>query len=196
VLTQEITVESRPPESTGPPTRWQENHGNLLLAFVAIIFVIGGLLIAYRQTRFVPPQFPEADMIETLEVPAAAVEAANAVTINVIGAANDFGSMKLAIYDSESSFNKTSTALMLESALIVEGEATFIIPVERLPASIAVAAYHDENDDGELNRNRFGIPTERYGFSRNARALTGPPSFKQAVMNRPKPGEAIDLFIR
>jgi uncharacterized protein (DUF2141 family) len=61
---------------------------------------------------------------------------------------------------------------------------------------MAIAVYHDENNDGQLNRNRLGIPTERYGFSRNARGLTGPPGFEQAVIRRPKAGETIELFIR
>jgi uncharacterized protein (DUF2141 family) len=54
-----------------------------------------------------------------------------------------------------------------------------------MPAEIkklAIAAYHDENANGELDRNALGIPSERYGFTNNARGITGPPSFEDAVV--------------
>ena len=70
------------------------------------------------------------------------------------------------------------------------------VSLHLLPSKIAVAAYHDENNDGQLNRNRLGIPSERYGFSRNARGMTGPPSFQQCVISRPSVGKTVDLFVR
>jgi uncharacterized protein (DUF2141 family) len=51
----------------------------------------------------------------------------------------------------------------------------------------AVALFHDENDNGRLDRV-VGIPSEGVGFSRNPRLMFGPPRFVQssfAVTNRP-----------
>ena len=45
----------------------------------------------------------------------------------------------------------------------------------------AVTAFLDENSNNKLDSNLFGIPTELYGFSRNARGLAGPPSFADAA---------------
>ena len=194
-MTQEITVESEPPQQADPPTRWQENHGNLLLTFMAIVFVIGGCVLVYRQNRFVPPRFPESNMIETPVLAVDEVDPEANVTIIVTGAATDFGSIKIAIYQSESTFNQTELAMLSETVSIVDGEATWTVPLQ-LPNKIAVAAYHDENSDNELNRNQLGIPTERYGFSRNARGLTGPPSFKQTEIDTPAAGGTINIFIR
>ena len=50
------------------------------------------------------------------------------------------------------------------------------------PGRYAVATAHDENGDGGVNRNLFGIPTEGFAFSRNARALFGPPSFEETAV--------------
>ena len=50
------------------------------------------------------------------------------------------------------------------------------------PGDYAVAAFHDADDDGELNANVLGIPTEGYGFSNGARGLMGPPSFESAAV--------------
>ena len=48
------------------------------------------------------------------------------------------------------------------------------------PGEYAVQAYQDENDDHEVNRNRFGIPTEGFGFSHDASFSLGPPKFLHA----------------
>ena len=50
------------------------------------------------------------------------------------------------------------------------------------PGDYAVAAIHDADDDGELNANVLGMPTEGYGFSNGARGLMGPPSFEAAAV--------------
>ena len=59
-----------------------------------------------------------------------------------------------------------------------------------------IAAYHDENNDSELNRNRLDVPTERYGYSRNTEATNGLPNFVESVIKRPKPGDTVNIFIR
>lgn len=43
----------------------------------------------------------------------------------------------------------------------------------------AVSVIHDENSNGELDTN-FGIPSEPYGFSNNARGMFGPASFEDS----------------
>jgi uncharacterized protein (DUF2141 family) len=44
----------------------------------------------------------------------------------------------------------------------------------------AIAIYHDENENGELDRNFLGIPSENYMFSNYATGNFGPPSFEDA----------------
>src|SRR6478672_5685764 len=48
------------------------------------------------------------------------------------------------------------------------------------PGNYALAVIHDENMNGKLDTNLMGIPVEGYGFSKNARALLGSPSFSTA----------------
>lgn len=48
------------------------------------------------------------------------------------------------------------------------------------PGNYALAAFADSNGNGRLDRNVLGMPTEPFGFSRDARALFGPPDFEQA----------------
>jgi len=45
----------------------------------------------------------------------------------------------------------------------------------------AVQAWHDQNDNGHIDRDLLGIPTEGIGFSRNPPIRLGPPSFEDAA---------------
>ena len=51
------------------------------------------------------------------------------------------------------------------------------------PGQYAVNAFHDENGNGELDTNLFGIPTEGYGFANDPRTTFGPPDFEDAAVN-------------
>lgn len=45
----------------------------------------------------------------------------------------------------------------------------------------AVAVYVDNNRNGKLDKNFFGVPKEMYGFSNDARGMFGPPDFTEAA---------------
>ena len=61
------------------------------------------------------------------------------------------------------------------------------------PGTYALAVVHDENMNGKLDTKWLGIPTEGYGFSRDAKALLGAPSFSSASF--PYDGKDLDLTI-
>ena len=199
-MTQEASFEKEQQVFSPVKTRWQENHGNMLMAFVGLILLVGSGVLLYRQNRFVPPRFPDSDMIVIPDAEysesAAELPADELIAIRIAGAANNKGAIKVAIYGSEESFNRPEQALLTNSLPLREGEALWILPVAQLPDRIAIAAFHDENEDGRLTLNRLGIPAERYGFTQDARGLTGPPSFDQAVIDRPPGGETLFIFIR
>ncbi len=51
------------------------------------------------------------------------------------------------------------------------------------PGRYAVAVWHDEDGDQELDSNWIGIPKEPVGASNDAEASFGPPSFDDAVFD-------------
>ncbi len=63
---------------------------------------------------------------------------------------------------------------------IVNGRAHCVF--ERLVpgAEYAVAVFHDENGNDDLDRGVFGIPTEGTGASNDARGFMGPPPYDGA----------------
>ena len=66
-----------------------------------------------------------------------------------------------------------------EKGYIVEKSATIIFKSVP-PGSYAIAILHDENNNQKMDKNMLGIPKEGYGFSNNASAPFGPPSYKKA----------------
>ena len=61
--------------------------------------------------------------------------------------------------------------------------------------SYAVAIYHDANNNGVLDKNLVGAPTEAYGFSRNARSTFSAPSFEDAKIDL-KENKSIEIWIK
>jgi len=48
------------------------------------------------------------------------------------------------------------------------------------PGTYAMVVIHDANMNGKLDTNFLGIPTEGYGFSKDAKGVIGAPSFSAA----------------
>jgi uncharacterized protein (DUF2141 family) len=52
---------------------------------------------------------------------------------------------------------------------------------KKIPAgTYGLSAFHDQNNNGKLDTNLLGMPTEDYCASNNARGVLGPPSFNDA----------------
>ncbi len=67
------------------------------------------------------------------------------------------------------------------SAIYRDVTATQILS---LPAGeYAIALFQDLNENGALDSNILGIPSEPYGFSNNARGKFGPAKFTQAAFS-------------
>ncbi len=65
----------------------------------------------------------------------------------------------------------------------------FTIVFEDVPAgNFAISAFHDTDEDFELDKGMFGIPSELWGVSKDAQGFMGPPSFGQARLEL-APGE-------
>ena len=112
---------------------------------------------------------------------AAAVASAADLTVTVKDVRNTTGSVLIVVYD-EGSFGKPELAKAKQKANATQGEVKFVF--HDLPAGkYAVAAFHDENGNGKLDRNSLGIPTEGYGFSNDAQGTGGPPKFAQAAFD-------------
>ncbi|MEQ8904187.1 DUF2141 domain-containing protein [Ekhidna sp.] len=85
------------------------------------------------------------------------------------------GSLKVAIYNHEDHF--LSKEVMSDGRAIDANSMEFSF--KGLGKGVyAISIYQDENDNGKLDSNFMGIPSEPYAFSNNAKGMFGPPSFE------------------
>ena len=54
---------------------------------------------------------------------------------------------------------------------------------QKEPGVYAIRYFHDENNNGKLETNLFGMPVEGYGYSNNAKPNFGPVEFEQIKFN-------------
>lgn len=123
---------------------------------------------------------------------AGAAQAAD-LTITVNGLANAEGKVLLAAYDSADTFLKRPVGISWADAQAGSIKAV----ISNLKAGdYAVSLYQDKNGNKRLDSNMVGMPTEPYGFSRDATGSFGPPSFEQARISVPDNGTEIAVTLR
>ena len=113
-------------------------------------------------------------------LPAAALD----LHITVLGIRSDKGKIAALAFSSSDGFPEQSTKALARARVDAHtGKVT--LTLKNIPAGkVAVAVLHDENGDGQLNRNFLGIPLEGVGLSGKPMA-DGPPKFKDAVVAVP-----------
>jgi len=87
--------------------------------------------------------------------------------------------VRAALYDTDRGFAAADGRLAFRTRQ-GEGESVALRFTDLPPGRYALAVYCDLNANGKLDSNLLGMPTEPYGFSRDARSLFGPPDFEQA----------------
>ncbi len=107
------------------------------------------------------------------------------------------GTCYLALFASAEGFPRQSNRAV-RTLRVPVGAATCAFSFDGLPpGSYALAVFHDENDNGRLDTNFLGIPTERLGFSNDARGMMFfPPSFTAARFAVPGTGAVISVKLR
>ena len=117
------------------------------------------------------------------------------IHVDILGIKNNVGTVACALFDSPDGFPKEflryATNIMVIQIRDAEARCDFLdIP----PGTYALAVSHDENMNGKLDTNWLGIPKEGYGFSNEAKAGFGAPSF--AAASFPYDGQDMELTIR
>ncbi|EED32345.1 hypothetical protein NOR53_3588 [gamma proteobacterium NOR5-3] len=104
---------------------------------------------------------------------------ADQLIIDVTGIDRPGGSIMAAVFDSAEAWEDNGKAVAVDKDSVYGPSARLIFP--NLPAGdYAVKLYHDEDNNGKLDSNMLGIPSEGFGFSNNPNAL-GEPDFEEAA---------------
>jgi uncharacterized protein (DUF2141 family) len=89
------------------------------------------------------------------------------------------GSIQFALFTSEADYLKKP----VEKKIIKSTGNDVTVIFENLqPGDYSLSVIHDENENGELDSNAFGIPKEGFAFGNNALGSFGPPPFEKTTI--------------
>jgi uncharacterized protein (DUF2141 family) len=102
------------------------------------------------------------------------------IIVKVTDIVNKEGKLFIGLYNKDDdTFASTSKYYKVINLFIESNETRYTF--KNISNGIyAIAIFHDENGNKELDTNIFGIPSEGYGFSNNIRPKFRPASFEEA----------------
>jgi uncharacterized protein (DUF2141 family) len=106
------------------------------------------------------------------------VQAQSSIAVQVENLKSDKGVCRAYLFNQSEYFpNKVEKAFASKVVKISGNKAS--LNFEKVPAgTYAISVIHDENNNGKLDTNMLGIPTESYGASKNALPSMSMPTFK------------------
>ena len=103
------------------------------------------------------------------------------------------GSLYIGVYNTEAGFMKEDKACFKKIVPVkTTGNISFDVS-ELKPGTYAISCFHDLNDNGKLDTNFMGIPSEPYGFSNNARPKFRAPKWSEAKFEVKAEGGQISI---
>ena len=133
-------------------------------------------------------------VLAALSWPAASQAPCPGIHVTVLDIRNSTGTVACALFESPEGFPvdflRAATNIMVIKVRKTQARCDFEdIP----PGRYALGVIHDENMNGKLDVNAFGIPKEGYGFSNDAKGWLGAPTFEAASFQYD--GRTLDLTI-
>ena len=105
------------------------------------------------------------------------------ITIDVSGIKERKGKLQVALFNSAEGFPDKAKPFRAEALNITEDNPLQVVFKDLPAGDYSVAAYHDKNGNGKLDKNLVGIPVEDYGFSNDTRGTRmSAPSFEDTKM--------------
>jgi uncharacterized protein (DUF2141 family) len=90
------------------------------------------------------------------------------------------GKVYVAVYSKEADFLRKEK-IFIGKTVEISAKGIASVSFENIVAgTYAIAAFLDENGNGKMDTNLFGIPKEKYGFSNNIRPMMRAATFKEA----------------
>ncbi|WP_271079142.1 DUF2141 domain-containing protein [Aurantiacibacter sp. MUD61] len=104
------------------------------------------------------------------------------VTVTITNLRNSDGVVRACMTRDEDRFPRCQNSDLGYRVVVPAGEAATLRFRNVAPGTYAIALLHDENDNGRADRALGMMPTEGFGFSRDAPVRMGPPDFEDAAI--------------
>ena len=123
------------------------------------------------------------------QTPAAPAQDASTLTVRVTGIRNANGKIRLALYRDSQFVEGRQLEI---DATTLSAKTIFA----NLPQGVyAVNLFHDENMNGKMDTNLFGMPVEGYGFSNNPARRMDKPGFDETNFQLNQKEAAIEIIM-
>ena len=127
---------------------------------------------------------------------AAVATGPDGIRVTVNGIRSTKGRVRVELWSSEVGFprqNEHATkTVWIDATQAARGTVTTTFDGLQ-PGSYAIAAMHDENNNGKLDTGAFGIPKEGWAVSNNVTSHTHPPKFQDAKIQVNAPDQETTL---
>ena len=100
------------------------------------------------------------------------------------------GMIWVGLYDSQESFLVKEKAILRGYHIPETGSLDVYIDQLKF-GTYAVAVFHDENNNGEMDQNLIGIPSEPYAFSKPPKSKWRLPKFEELTIEFKNNGQAL-----
>jgi len=98
--------------------------------------------------------------------------------VKITGLHSGKGQVRIAVFNSSETWLGDHPAY---NATIDVGGQSLAWRLTDIPyGDYGIAVFHDENQNGKMDKNFLGMPLEPYGFSNNQRVNFGPPKWERA----------------
>jgi len=115
-----------------------------------------------------------------LLIAATAAAQAGPVNVTVTGIRNQEGVIRCGLFNSPAGFREPGKEIMEATGRIGGGRASCAF--KAVPAgTYAIAVFHAERGERQMDIGLFGKPKQGVGFSRNPSITFGPPNFQSAA---------------
>ncbi|MCB0515558.1 MAG: DUF2141 domain-containing protein [Chitinophagales bacterium] len=102
--------------------------------------------------------------------------------LKVSGLRNDEATVWVALYNAENKFLSFEDIFRAKKIKPLSGQYFVEMGFDDLPeGEYALTAFQDENENGKLDTNFWGIPVEKYGFYRAYRPIFSAPKFEDCA---------------
>lgn len=103
------------------------------------------------------------------------------------------GTVYVALYDKADQWMKKAVKAQ---GVAAESGKTIVVFKDLPEGEYALTLFQDLDGDRKMARNAMGMPTEPWGFSKDAMGLFGPPSFDEAKVILPTSGLTTTVKLR
>lgn len=117
-------------------------------------------------------------------------------TVKISNLENVKGNLYIGWYNQSTTFRINEKAIYREK-ITVNNQKELNVVFKNIPkGKYAIAVFLDENDNYKLDKNLFGIPKEKYGFSNNVLPTLRPATYEESVFELNQQNTIINIKLK